>query len=353
MAKKLMKGNEAIAAAAINAGLTHFFGYPITPQSELIEYVARELPKAGGCFLQAESEVAASYMVYGAGGTGARVMTSTSSPGLALKQEGLTYMVAAEIPCVVVNIMRGGPGLGNILPQQGDYFMCTRGGGNGDYYHPCFAPASVQECADLMTEAFDIADEYRMPVLVIGDGMTGQMMEPVEIPPMKKYVANKPWAADGNHIKRGHHNRINAMSLPADDLEALNEKIQAKLKDISEKYVKYEAIGIEDADIVLVAYGTPSRSCKNVIKKAEADGLKVGLIRPISLWPFPKEAFDKINPNCKAILVVEQSCGQMIEDVRLSVLGRFPVEFYGRTGGHPIVPDAVYAKVKEILGGTK
>ncbi len=353
MAKKLMKGNEAIAAAAINAGLTHFFGYPITPQSELIEYVARELPKAGGCFLQAESEVAASYMVYGAGGTGARVMTSTSSPGLALKQEGLTYMVAAEIPCVVVNIMRGGPGLGNILPQQGDYFMCTRGGGNGDYYHPCFAPASVQECADLMTEAFDIADEYRMPVLVIGDGMTGQMMEPVEIAPMKKYVANKPWAADGNHVKRGYHNRINAMSLPADDLEALNEKIQGKLKDIAEKYVKYEAIDIEDADLVLVAYGTPSRACKNVIKKAKEDGLKVGLIRPISLWPFPKEAFDKINPNCKAILVVEQSCGQMIEDVKLSVLGRFPVEFYGRTGGHPIVPDVVYEKVKKILGGAK
>ncbi len=353
MAKKLMKGNEAIAQAAINAGATHFFGYPITPQSELIEYMAREMPKAGACFLQAESEVAASYMVYGAGGAGARVITSTSSPGLALKQEGLTYMVSAEIPCVVVNIMRGGPGLGNILPQQGDYFMCTRGGGNGDYFHPCFAPASVQECADLIVEAFDIADEYRMPVLVIGDGMIGQMMEPVEIPPYKKYIPNKPWAADGNHVARGVHNRINAMDLAADVLEAKNEKIQAKLKEISQKYVKYESIDVEDADLVLVAYGTPSRACKNVLKKAKEEGLKIGLIRPISLYPFPKVAFDKINPKCKAILVVEQSCGQMIEDVQLSVLGKYPVEFFGRTGGNPIIPDQVFEKVKKILGGTK
>jgi len=353
MAKKLMKGNEAIAQAAINAGATHFFGYPITPQSELIEYMAREMPKAGACFLQAESEVAASYMVYGAAGAGARVITSTSSPGLALKQEGLTYMVAAELPCVVVNISRGGPGLGNILPQQGDYFMCTRGGGNGDYFHPCFAPASVQECADLITEAFDIADEYRMPVLILGDGMIGQMMEPVEIPPYKKYIPNKPWAATGDHVKRGEHNRINAMDLSADVLEAKNNKIQEKLKDLSKKYVKYEAIDIEDADLVLVAYGTPSRACKNVLKKAKDEGLKIGLIRPISLFPFPKEAFDKINPNCKAILTVEQSCGQMIEDVKLSVLGRFPVEFFGRTGGNPIIPQDVLNYAKKILGGTK
>ncbi len=351
MAKKLMKGNEALAAAAIAAGATHFFGYPITPQSELIEYMAREMPKAGGCFLQAESEVAASYMVYGAGGAGARVITSTSSPGLALKQEGLTYMVAAQIPAVVINVSRGGPGLGNILPQQSDYFMCTRGGGNGDYYHPCFAPASVQECADLVTEAFDIADKYRMPVLILADGLIGQMMEPVEIKEATEKPIDKPWAADGGHVKRGEHNRINAMILPADGLEELNHVIQAKLKDYSENYVRYEAIDVEDADIVLVAYGTPSRACKNVLKKAKEEGLKFGLIRPISLYPFPKEAFDKINPNCKAIISVEQSCGQMIEDIRLSVLGKFPIKFFGRTGGNPIIPDAVYSYAKEVLGG--
>ncbi|HEY8361694.1 MAG TPA: 3-methyl-2-oxobutanoate dehydrogenase subunit VorB [Tissierellaceae bacterium] len=353
MAKVLMKGNEAIGAAAIEAGCRYFFGYPITPQSELPEYMARELPKVGGVYLQAESEVAAINMVYGAAGAGARVMTSSSSPGISLKQEGISYLAGAELPCLIVNIMRGGPGLGSIQPSQTDYFQATRGGGNGDYRLVVYAPSNIQEMVDLIIEGFDVADQYRNPVMILGDGMLGQMMEPVEFrPPKKRELPPKDWATTGTGGKR-KPNIINSLYIAAEDLEVHNKKLQEKYKKIRENEVKVESYNIEDADVVISAFGTVARIAKTAIAKLEKEGYKVGMIRPITLWPYPYDEFKKINPNCKGILTVEMNSGQMVDDVKIAVEGRFPVYFYGRTGGMVPTPEAIIEKVKEICGGER
>ena len=353
MAKVLMKGNEAIGAAAIAAGCKYFFGYPITPQSELPEYMSRELPKAGGVFLQAESEVAAINMVYGAAGAGARVMTSSSSPGMSLKQEGISYLAGAELPCLLVNIMRGGPGLGSIQPSQTDYFQATRGGGNGDYRMVVFAPANVQELVDLIIEGFDIADQYRNPVMILGDGMIGQMMEPIEFKtPVKRELPVKDWATVGTSGNR-KPNIINSLYIAAEALEEHNIKLQAKYRTMNENEQRVESYNIEDADVVIAAYGTTSRIAKTAIAKLEKEGYKVGLIRPITLWPYPYNEFKKINPNCKGILTVEMNSGQMIDDVKIAVEGKFPVSFYGRTGGMIPTPDEIIENVKKIYGGEK
>lgn len=351
MAKILMKGNEAIGAAAINAGCKFFFGYPITPQSELPEYMSREMPKHGGLFLQAESEVAAINMVYGAAGSGARVMTSSSSPGIALKQEGITYIAGAELPCVIVNIVRGGPGLGGIQPAQSDYFQSTRGGGNGDYRLLVYAPANLQEMCDLMKQAFDAADYYRNPVMLVGDGMIGQMMEPVEFHKgeSKYKLEEKTWATTGTEGKRAP-NIINSLWLDPNKLEDHNIKLQKKYQAMKENEVMYEAYKLEDAELVMVAYGTTSRIVKTAMEQLEKEGIKVGLIRPITLWPFPEKAFDLIPETCKCLLSVEMSMGQMIDDVKISSNGRWPVHFYGRSGGVIPTPEGIIAKVKELLG---
>lgn len=354
MAKKLMKGNEAIGAAAINAGCKFFFGYPITPQNEIPEYMSRELPKVGGSFVQAESEVAAINMIYGAAGAGARVMTSSSSPGIALKQEGITYIAGAELPCVIVNITRGGPGLGGIQPSQADYNQSTRGGGNGDYKLLVYAPANLQEMVDMVQEAFDAADYYRNPVLVVGDGMIGQMMEPVELKPFvsKRQLAAKTWATDGTKGKR-KPNIINSLFLDPAELETHNIHLQEKYKTIKENEARAELYNMENAQVVIVAYGTTSRIAKNAIESLKEEGIEVGLIRPQTLWPFPDEAFKALPETCKSLLTVEMSMGQMIDDVKLAVDCRLPVEFYGRAGGMIPEPDAIAAKIKEMLGGVK
>lgn len=353
MAKILMKGNEAFGRAAIQAGCHYFFGYPITPQSELPEYLSRELPKVGGAFVQAESEVAAINMVYGAGGSGTRVMTSSSSPGVALKQEGITYCAGAEVPCVVLNVMRGGPGLGTIQPSQSDYYMATKGGGNGDYRTPVFAPASVQEAVDMIIEAFDVADLYRTPVMVLADGMIGQMMEPVDFDKERKTreIPQKTWATTGTKGQR-KPNVINSLYLQSEELEQHNLKLEKKYKAIEENEVQYEMYHTEDAELVFVAYGTVSRIVKTTVDQLREEGYKVGLIRPKTLWPFPKEAFKKI-PNAKNLLVVEMSLGQMIDDVKLASECKLPVDFYGRSGGMIPSPAAIGQKAKEIIGGEK
>lgn len=349
--KVLMKGNEAVGAAAIAAGCKYFFGYPITPQSEVPEYLARELPKVGGCFLQAESEVAAINMVYGAAGTGERVMTSSSSPGISLKQEGISYIAGAELPCVIVNMMRGGPGLGSIQPSQTDYFQSTRGGGNGDYRTITLAPASIQEMVDLIIEGFDLADIYRNPVLICGDGMLGQMMEPVEFHDHgKRELPDKPWAATGTKGKR-NPNIINSLYLSPDELEAHNKHLMAKYKKIEEEEVRVEELYLDDADIVLSAYGTTSRICKSAIEALRKEGIKVGLIRPISIWPYPYKSFENLPERIKDILVVEMNQGQMVDDVKIGVAGKQKVHFYGRQGGMIPSTEEVISKVKEILEG--
>ncbi len=353
MAKVLMKGNEALGAAAIQAGCKYFFGYPITPQSELPEFMSRELPKVGGMFVQAESEVAAINMIYGAAGTGARVLTSSSSVGVALKQEGISYIAGAELPAVIINISRGGPGLGGIQPSQADYFMSTRGGGNGDYRHPVYAPATVQEAVDLTMEAFNVADYYRTPVIVLGDGMIGQLMEPVEFKePKKRDLPAKDWATTGTEGNR-KPNIVNSLFLDPQALEDHNWKLDRKYKEIEENETLYEMYKMEDAEIVMVSYGTTSRIVKNAIEALRAEGIKAGLIRPITLWPYPTKAFSEIPATAKALLSVEMSTGQMIDDVKIANEGRLPVHFYGRTGGMVPTPDAIIAKAKEILGGAK
>jgi 2-oxoglutarate/2-oxoacid ferredoxin oxidoreductase subunit alpha len=337
MEKVLMKGNEAVGAAAIRGGCRYFFGYPITPQNELPEYMSRELPKVGGVFLQAESEIAAINMVYGAAGSGARVMTSSSSPGIALKQEGISYIAGAELPCVIVNMMRGGPGLGGIQPGQADYFQSTRGGGNGDYRHVVYAPASVQETVDIMMESFDVADQYRIPVLVLGDGMIGQMMEPVEFrDPPKRSLETKEWAATGTEGRR-KPNIINSLFLKPEELEQHNIKLAEKHRLIEQNEVRWETFLTEDAEIVFVSYGTSSRIVRNAVEMLREEGVAAGLIRPITLWPFPYAVFDQLGSSVRALMSVEMSMGQMIDDVKIAAAGRWPVGFYGRSGG--MVPD--------------
>lgn len=353
--KVLMKGNEAIGEAAIRSGCQCFFGYPITPQTEVAAYMAKKMPKIGRVFLQAESEIAAVNMVYGAAGTGVRCMTSSSSPGISLKAEGISYLAGSELPCVIINIVRGGPGLGGIQPAQSDYNQATRGVGHGDFRLPVFAPASIQEMVDFIGDAFDIADMYRTPVMVMGDGMIGQMMEPVEFKEReKKNLPEKTWAANGTLGQNGRtkHNIINSLYLKPDILEQHNINLFKKYDEITKNETRYELFNTENADIIIVAYGTTSRICKNAIKLAKAEGINVGLIRPITLWPFPQEAFDKTIDSTKlGYLTVEMSMGQMVEDVRKAVLGRKPVEFYGRTGGMIPTPEDILVKIKEMAGG--
>jgi 2-oxoglutarate ferredoxin oxidoreductase subunit alpha len=337
MPKLLMKGNEAIAEAAIQAGCKCYFGYPITPQSELPEYMAKHMPKRGGVFLQAESEVSAINMVYGAAGAGVRVMTSSSSPGISLKQEGLSYIAGAQLPCVVVNMVRGGPGLGGIQPAQSDYFQAVKGGGHGDYKLITLAPASVQEAVDLTRLAFELADKYRNPVMILGDGMLGQMMEPVEFHEEESAAPDKPWRVRGYHGE-GERRIINSLYLEPDALEELNHELWRKYERCEKEEVRYEAEGLEDAELVLVAYGIPARIAQSVIALAADEGVKLGLIRPITLWPFPTDAIREAakRENVKKFVAFELSMGQMVEDVRLAVEGRKPVEFVGRVGG--VVP---------------
>lgn len=352
MPKTLMKGNEALAAAAIAAGCKHFFGYPITPQSEVPEYFARELPKVGGLYLQAESEVAAINMIYGAAGAGARVMTSSSSPGLALMQEGISYIAGAELPCVLIDMMRSGPGLGGIQPSQTDYFINTRGGGNGDYRLISYAPANLQEMCDIIMESFDIADKYRNPVMIIADGMLGQMMEPVDITPKPQKNIEKPWASTGTEEKR-KPNIINSLYLDVEGLEEHNHNLQAKYREVEKNEVRYENYKLEGAEVVISAYGTISRIAKSAIEELEKEGYKVGLIRPISIWPYPYKAFDEIDSTTKHILVCEMNAGQMIDDVKIASAGRWPVSFYGRTGGAIPATKEIVDAVKELVGGKK
>lgn len=353
MAKVLMKGNEAIALAAIKAGCRYYFGYPITPQTELLEYMASELPKVGGVFIQAESEVAAINMVYGAAAAGGRVMTTTSSPGYALMQEGISYIAAAETPCVIVNISRGGPGLGNIQPAQSDYFQNTRGGGGGDYRLLIFAPANLQETVDLVQESFALAQKYRMVVLISADGMLGQMMEPVEIKEMNPpEEEEKEWALTATEGKRPPR-AIYSLYLDPVELEKVNERLQANYAKVSKLEERYELFQIEDAQLVIVAYGSVSRIVKSAISLLASEGIKVGLIRPISLWPFPKKAFKQIPDTAMGLLTVELSQGQMVDDVKIAAKGALPVYFYGRSGGMIPSPQEIADEVKRIIGGAK
>lgn len=350
MLKVLMKGNEAVAEAAVLGGCKYFFGYPITPQTEIPEYMAKRLPEVGGTFLQAESEVSAINMVYGAAGSGARVMTSSSGPGISLKQEGISYISGAELPCVIVNMVRGGPGLGNISPAQSDYFQATKGGGHGDYHLIVFGPASVQELFDLTNEAFDIADKYRNPVMILADGILGQMMEPVVIKTKDiKTGPDKPWAVSG--AKGRKRNAIHSFEILPENMERLCLRLKDKYEAVSAHEKRYETYMTEDAEIVLAAYGTTSRICKGVVEQARKEGIKAGLIRPISLWPFPEAPFMEAAETAKAFLTVEMNNGQMIEDVRLSVNGRKPVHFYGRTGGMVPTKAEILAEVKNIAEG--
>ncbi|MDF2854414.1 MAG: 2-oxoacid:ferredoxin oxidoreductase subunit alpha [Neobacillus sp.] len=351
MGKVLMKGNEVIAEAAVQAGCKYFFGYPITPQSELVAYMARRLPEVGGLFLQAESEIAAINMVYGAASTGVRVMTSSSSPGFSLKQEGISYLVGSELPAVIVNIVRGGPGLGNIQPAQSDYFQVTKGGGHGDYNIPVLAPASLQEIVELTQDAFNIADKYLTPVIIMGDGMLGQMMEPVEFGVQKvQELPEKDWATTGTRGD-GPPKTITSLELNAESLENRNHSLQRKFSVIKELEVRYETYKTEDADFIMVAYGTVARITMNAINKARKDGIKVGLIRPISLWPFPDKPFIETRDRVKGFISVEMSAGQMVEDVKLAVSGHAPVDFYGRTGGVVPTQEEIYEKIIMVAGG--
>ena len=350
--KILMKGNEAVAEAAVRGGCRAFFGYPITPQNEIPEYLSRRLPEVGGCFIQAESEVSAINMVYGAAGAGARAMTSSSSPGISLKQEGISYICGAELPCVIVNMVRGGPGLGGIQPAQSDYFQTVKGGGHGDYHMLVYAPSSVQEAVNIMYDAFDKADEYRMPVMMLGDGMIGQIMEAVELPPMKDPATfpKKEWATDGTGV--GKNRRIiNSLYIEPDVLEEVNHRLFKRYDMLKEKEVMCEKYLCDDAEIVIVAYGTVARISKSAVNDLRAKGIKVGLIRPITLYPYPEKIINDVakQDSVRKFVTIELSMGQMIEDVRLAVNGLKPVEFYGRTGGNVMTPDDIvnYVLAKE------
>ncbi|MEG1536714.1 MAG: 3-methyl-2-oxobutanoate dehydrogenase subunit VorB [Clostridiales bacterium] len=357
MARQLLKGCEAIAEAAVRGGCRYFFGYPITPQNDIPEYMSARLPEVGGVFLQAESEVAASNMVFGAAGTGARAMTSSSSPGISLKQEGISTIAGAELPCLIVNMMRGGPGLGGIQASQGDYFQSTKGGGHGDYRLIVFAPDSVQEAVDITYGAFDIADKYRNTVLLLADGLIGQMMEPVTLPEFKsaeQLKADKPWAATGWYPGCGRPRAvINSLHIEDEDMEALHGRLQARYRLIEQNEVRYAANHTEDAEIVIVAYGTISRVCRSAVDELAAQGIKVGLIRPITLWPFPTEiiAQTAAKHSVKKVLTVEISAGQMVEDVRLAVNGVKPVEFLGYPGSRIATVDEIVAKVLQMREG--
>ncbi|MGA9190617.1 MAG: 3-methyl-2-oxobutanoate dehydrogenase subunit VorB [Anaerolineales bacterium] len=346
---ELIKGNVAIAEAAIRAGCEAYFGYPITPQTELLEHMAARMPDLGRVFLQAESEVAVINMVYGAAATGARVMTSSSSPGVSLMMEGISYIAGSELPFVMVDIMRGGPGLGNIAPSQGDYFQMVKGGGHGDYRLIVLAPATIQEAVDLTVLAFDLADKYRWPVVVLADGSMGQMMEPAELPPMRepaKGNGHRPdWALTGKG-DRGHRNVVTSIYLEPADEEAYNRKLQDKFREIESAEVRFAETDCEDAELVVVGFGTAGRVAESAVKAAREAGLKVGLHRPISLYPFPTQRLAELAEQARGFLVVEMNAGQMVEDVRLAVNGRAPVEFYGRMGGVVPLPEEVLEQIE-------
>jgi 2-oxoglutarate/2-oxoacid ferredoxin oxidoreductase subunit alpha len=345
--KVLMKGNEAIGEAAIRAGCDAYFGYPITPQTEVLEYMSRRMPKLGRAFVQAESELGAINIVYGAACTGVRVMTTTSSPGYSLMQEGISYITLSFVPCVIVNIMRGGPGLGNIQPAQGDYFQMTKGGGHGDYQLIVLAPSTVQETVDLIIEAFDLADKYRQPVTVIADGMIGQIMEPVDFPDLKEpQRPDRPWALTG--AKGRDKNIITSLYLGAQKLEEEDIRLQNIIHEIKENEVRYAEYMMEEAELVVVAYGTAGRIVQTAVKQAREEGLRVGLFRPISMYPFPYEQLRESAGAAKQILVVELSAGQMIEDVRLAACD-LPISFYGKMGGVVPLPDDVLNEMKKLL----
>ena len=352
--KVLMKGNEAIAEAAITAGCRHYFGYPITPQTEVAAYMAKRMPKIGGTFLQAESEIAAINMVYGVAGTGLRVMTSSSSPGISLKTEGLSYMAGADLPALVVNVQRGGPGLGGIQPSQSDYFQATKGGGHGDYRMIVLAPASVQEMADLTMKGFDLADKYRMTAMILADGTMGQMMEPVEIKAPEKQDFDKSWAVNGTKGQR-RHNIINSLFLDPSALEKQNVIRFERYKQIEENEVMYESYLMDDAEVCVVAFGIAARVAKNAIVEARKNGVKVGLIRPITLWPFPAKVLKEAAQTCKSFVSVELSMGQMIDDVRAAIEYSRPVSLCSRTGGIIPSPEEVYESILSAakIGGTK
>ncbi|MFZ2636914.1 MAG: 3-methyl-2-oxobutanoate dehydrogenase subunit VorB [Rectinemataceae bacterium] len=350
--KRLMKGNEAIAESAIRAGCKAYFGYPITPQNELIAYMAKHLLARGRIFIQAESEVAAINMVYGAAATGARAMTSSSSPGVSLKQEGISYLCGADLPCVVVNVARSGPGLGGISPSQGDYFQSTRGGGHGDYHTIVLAPKNVQESADLTYEAFAISEKWRIPVLILADGLIGQMMEGVTLPPEIdiESLPRKPWAV-GHQADTGRAiNHVTSINLVPAELEAANIARYERYGRAARELTRYEEIGVEDADLVFVAYGTSARVCQGAMEAAAAQGIKLGLFRPISLWPFPYDRLSELARRGKRFLAVEMSMGQMVEDVRLAVNGAAKVDFYGRCGGVIPSEEEVLAEARRLLG---
>ena len=346
----LMKGNEAIAEAAIRAGCRHYFGYPITPQTEIAAYMAKKMPKIGGVFLQAESEIASINMVYGAAAAGMRVMTSSSSPGVSLKAEGLSYIAGSDVPALVVNVQRGGPGLGGIQPSQSDYFQATKGGGHGDYRMIVLAPASVQEMASLTMKGFELADKYCVTSMILADGTIGQMMEPItfEESELKKY--DKPWALTGTEGKR-KHNVVNSLYLKPDELEKKNFERFEKYAEIEKNEAMWEEYMMDDAEICVVAFGIASRVAKNAVAAARAEGIKAGLIRPITLWPFPNEAFAKVKDTAKAFVSVELSMGQMIEDVRLATECKKPVTLCNRCGGMIPSPDEVLESIRNALKG--
>ena len=349
MAKELLKGNVAFAEAAIRAGCEAYYGYPITPQTEALEHMAKRMPELGRVFLQAESEVAAINMVYGAACAGVRVMSSSSSPGVSLMMEGLSYIAGSEVPVVLVDIMRGGPGLGNIAPSQGDYNQIVKGGGHGDYRLITLAPATIQEIIDLTYEAFDIAEKYRAIVVVLADGSIGQMMEPAELPPMqevRKREDRPEWSLTG--AKDRDPRVITSIYIDPAEEEVFNLQLVEKQKEIEANEVRFSSLLLEDAEIAVVAYGTAGRIAQSSVKQARDEGIKVGLLRPISLYPFPYDEIGKVADQVKRVLVVEMSGGQMLDDVRLAVNGKVPVDFYGRMGGMVPLPDEVFEQIQEL-----
>lgn len=344
--KVLMKGNEAMAEAAMRAGCRFFFGYPITPQTELAAYMAKQMPKRNGTYLQAESEVAAINMVYGAASAGARAMTSSSSPGISLKTEGISYMAGADLPGVIINVQRGGPGLGTIQPSQSDYFQATRAMGHGDFYLPVYAPSTVQEMADLVYRAFDVADKYRTPVVILADGLLGQMMEPVVLPePIElSDLPSKPWATTGHKNER-EHVVVNSLFLDSALCEQMNRERYKRYEEIKRDETSAESYLTDDADVVVVGFGACARIARSAVNAAREEGIRAGLIRPITLWPFPYNALEECN--AKVFLSVEMNMGQMVEDVRLGA-GTTPVEFYGRTGGIIPTPEEVLEQIRAL-----
>ena len=343
-----MKGNEALAEAAIRAGIHAYFGYPITPQSEILEYFTREMPKRGRVVVQAESELAAINMVYGAAGAGARVMTSSSSPGISLMQEGISYIASAQLPCLIVNVNRGGPGLGTIQPSQGDYWQAVKGGGHGDYHSIVLAPASVQEMADFVFDAFRLAEKYRNPSFILADGALGQMMEKVILPTEGSLpYPDKNWATVGMG-ERKERNIITSLFIQPEEMEKVNLRLQEKYKAM-QKEVRFESILTEDADILLVAYGLGARICQKVVELGREKDIKIGLLRPITLYPFPKDEIARLASIVQSVLVVEMNAGQMVEDVALAVNGQCPVNFTGRMGGMIASPEEVFQKVEAIV----